>query len=57
MGRVEIRLSINKPIKKNFWSEKLQVKSTFLFTISSTPDPINMIYKEPGMIPKKVVTV
>ena len=57
MGRVEIILSINKPIKKNFWSEKFQAKSTFLFTISSTPDPINMIDKEPGMIPKKVVTV
>ena len=56
MGRVEIRLSINKPIK-NFWSEKFQANSTFLFTISSTPDPINMIDKEPGMIPKKVVTV
>ena len=57
MGRIEIRLSINKPVKKNLWSEKFQAKSTFLFTISSTPDPINMIDKEPGMIPKKVVTV
>ena len=57
MGRVEIRLSNNKPNNKNFWSEKFQMKSPFLFTISSTPDPINMMDKEPGIIPKKVVTV